>query len=136
MTAIEPGELLEAIEIPVPPAGTGWGFAEVARTHGAFALVGAIAGVTLKDATVDGARLVLFGVGPAPVSVDWLADMIRGRALDDETLTEVANRISDELDPSDDVHASAAYRKRAAGALTRRVLRQAAQRAATGSDHA
>ncbi len=60
--------------------------------------------------------------------------MIRGRALDDDTLTEVANRLSEELDPSDDVHASAAYRKRAAGALTRRVLRQAAQRAATESD--
>jgi CO/xanthine dehydrogenase FAD-binding subunit len=134
MTAIEPGEMLEAIDIPVPPARTGWGFAEVARTHGAFALVGAVAGVTLNDKTVERARLVLFGVGPTPVSADWLTEMTRGRALDEDTLTEVAGRVADELDPVDDVHATARYRKRAAAALTRRVLRQAAARAREGGE--
>jgi CO/xanthine dehydrogenase FAD-binding subunit len=128
MTAIEPGEMLEAIEIPVPPPRTGWGFAEVARTHGAFALVGAIGGVTLNGGGAERVRLVLFGVGPVPVSMDW----INARTLDDDAITEIAHRVSDELDPADDVHASAAYRKRAAGALTRRVLRQAAARAAAG----
>jgi CO/xanthine dehydrogenase FAD-binding subunit len=89
MTAIEPGELLEAIEIPVPSAGTDWGFEEVARTHGAFALVGAIAGVTLNtnNGTPDRVRLVLFGVAPTPMSVDWVTEATRGRTLDDETLT-------------------------------------------------
>jgi carbon-monoxide dehydrogenase medium subunit len=59
-------------------------------------------------------------------------DWINARTLDDDAITEIAHRVSDELDPADDVHASAAYRKRAAGALTRRVLRQAAARAAAG----
>jgi CO/xanthine dehydrogenase FAD-binding subunit len=134
MTAIEPGEMLEAIDIPVAPPRTGWGFAEVARTHGAFALVGAVARVTLGDTAIQGARLVLFGVGPVPVSADWIEDTLRGRALDEDTITDVATRVSDELDPSDDVHASASYRKRAAAALTRRVLRQAATRASARSD--
>ena len=130
MTAIEPGELLEVVEIPVPPPQTGWGFVEVARTHGAFALVGAVAGVVLRDAAVEQSRLVLFGVGPAPLSVDWVEDMIRGRSLeDDDAFTEVEQRITTELEPIDDVHASAAYRRRAAGALAGRVLRQAASRA-------
>ena len=130
MTAIDPGELLEAIEVPVPPARTGWGFAEVARTHGAFALVGAIAGLTLKDLAVERARLVLFGVAAAPVSIDWVEDSLLGRELDDDVLAEVQHRVSAELEPVDDVHATAAYRRRAAGALAHRVLRQAAARAA------
>jgi aerobic carbon-monoxide dehydrogenase medium subunit len=130
MTAIEPGEMLEAIDIPVPPPGTGWGFAEVARTHGAFALVGAIAGVTLEEGTVERVRLVLFGVAATPVSMDWVS----ARRLDEDTIAEIANRVGDELDPVDDVHASASYRKRAAAALPRRVLRQAATRAGTRSD--
>jgi aerobic carbon-monoxide dehydrogenase medium subunit len=131
MTAIEPGELLEAIEVPVPPPRTGWGFAEVARTHGAFALVGAIAGATINDQTVGRVRLVLFGVGPAPLSIDCIEDVIRGRNLedDDEMLAEVEHRVSGEVEPVDDVHASAAYRRRAAGVLARRVLRQAVARA-------
>lgn len=130
MTAIEPGELLEAIEVPVPPQSTGWGFSEVARTHGAFALVGAIAGVTIRNQTAERACLVLFGVGPTPVEIDWLQDAVRGRNLeDDDVLAEVEQRVRAELDPVDDVHASAAYRKRAAGALARRVLRQATTRA-------
>jgi aerobic carbon-monoxide dehydrogenase medium subunit len=115
MTAIQPGELLEAIEVPVPPVGSGWGFAEVARTHGAFALVGAVARVG-----PSAARLVLFGVGPAPVAVE----------LDDDSLTDIEPRVSAELEPIDDVHASAAYRRRAAGALAKRVLHQAAERSA------
>jgi CO/xanthine dehydrogenase FAD-binding subunit len=133
MTAIEPGELLEAIDIPVPPAHTGWGFAEVARTHGAFALVGAIAGVSLKDARVEQARLVVFGVGPVPVTVDWIQEAVRGRPLDDDVLAEVGHRVGEELEPVDDVHASGAYRRRAAAALSRRVLRQAAKRAAASN---
>jgi CO/xanthine dehydrogenase FAD-binding subunit len=115
MTAIEPGELLEVIEVPLPLGGTGWGFAEVARTHGAFALVGAIARVE-----PGAARLVLFGVGPAPVAV----------RLDDDPLTDIEDRVRAEVDPIDDVHASAAYRRRAAGALAKRVLQQASERAA------
>jgi carbon-monoxide dehydrogenase medium subunit len=134
MTAIEPGELLEAIDIPLSPSRTGWGFAEVARTHGAFALVGAIASVTLNGATPERARLVLFGVGPVPVSADWLEEVINGRALDDDVLAEVEQKVTEELDPADDVHASARYRRRVAGALARRVLRQAATRAAAASE--
>lgn len=130
MTALEPGELLEAVELPVPPPDTGWGFSEVACTHGAFALVGAMALVGLeRDGAVQRARLTMFGVGPTPVSVDWLEQAICGRTLDDELLKEVGARVSEELSPPDDVHASAAYRRRAAGALARRVLRQAVLRA-------
>jgi CO/xanthine dehydrogenase FAD-binding subunit len=40
-TALSPGELLIAIEVPDPPPGARMGFAEHARTHGDFAVAGA-----------------------------------------------------------------------------------------------
>lgn len=135
MTAIEPGELIEAVELPVPPAGTGWGFAEVARTHGAFALVGAVAQLGLDHSgAVTRARLAMFGVGATPVSVEWLEPAVRGRALDNELLAEVGSRLSSDLEPLDDVQASSAYRRRAAGRLAQRVLRQAMLRANPSED--
>src|SRR5207249_1696051 len=52
-TAVSPGELLEAVEVPVPPAGSGWAFLEIARVHGAFALAGAAASCEI-EITVNG----------------------------------------------------------------------------------
>ena len=61
-TAVEPGELLEAVELDAPPAGTGSAFVELTRVHGAFALVGVAALVGLgTDGTVARARLALCG---------------------------------------------------------------------------
>src|SRR5215472_13321231 len=49
----------------LPPAGAGWGFAEVARRHGDFALAGAMALICCgDDGRVAGARIAFFGVGP------------------------------------------------------------------------
>lgn len=130
ITALEPGELLEAVEIPVPPPGTGWGFREVASTHGAFALAGAAAVLRLDAAgAVEYVRVALMGVGSVPVTPGWLSDAMLGRELGDELLGDVASRLRDVLDPPDDAHASAAYRRRAASALALRALRDAAGRA-------
>ena len=51
------GALATAVRFTLPPAGSGWGFAEVSRRHGDFALVGAVAVLTrAADGTVAGDR--------------------------------------------------------------------------------
>ncbi|HKX04894.1 MAG TPA: FAD binding domain-containing protein, partial [Methylomirabilota bacterium] len=45
-TALGPDELATAVRFTLPPPEAGWGFAEVSRRHGDFALVGAVAVVT------------------------------------------------------------------------------------------
>ncbi|MFI5376710.1 MAG: FAD binding domain-containing protein, partial [Candidatus Rokuibacteriota bacterium] len=67
-TALEPDELLAGIEVPAAPAPrAGHGFAEVARRHGDFALVGACAVLALDAGGVcRHARLVIFGAGDGP----------------------------------------------------------------------
>lgn len=82
MTALAPDELLVEIEVPAPPAGSGTGFAEHARTHGDFALGGAAALVA------DGeARLALLGAGPVPVRFDGAADGLVDAAVAGLSLT-------------------------------------------------
>lgn len=131
MTARAPGELLAAVEIPVPAPGTGWGFAEVASTHGAFALAGAAAVLRLDrpGGVVEHVRLTLLGVAGTPVTPDWVAPALAGRPPAEEALAQVGARLRDTLEPRDDAQVSAAYRRRAAAELAVRVLRDAARRA-------
>lgn len=129
-TAIEPGELLVAVELEPPPRGSGSAFLEVARTHGAFALAAAAAVLHLDDGgRIDHARVALAGVGGVPHVPAWLGEVTGGEAPDGALFRRVGERVGDEVEPFDDVHATAQYRKRVAAVLTARALAAAAGRA-------
>src|SRR5262249_36529861 len=67
-TGLCPDSRLSEVRFALPPGGAGWGFAEVARRHGDFALVGAIALLWLDvDGRIADARLAFFGAGGTPV---------------------------------------------------------------------
>jgi aerobic carbon-monoxide dehydrogenase medium subunit len=135
-TAIEPGELLVGIDVDLPPAGSGWAFQEVARTHGAFALVGVATVVHLDaEGLIDHAALALCGVGGAPHVATWLSDIAIGERPGDTLFEQVARRVHDEVSPYDDGHATSGYRKRVALTLTERALRAATARS-NGRAHA
>ena len=69
-TAIEPEELLTEIRIPPRSADWRWGFQEVCRREGDFALVGAVALLELDgDGVCRAARIRMFGVGGKPVRI-------------------------------------------------------------------
>jgi carbon-monoxide dehydrogenase medium subunit len=132
-TAVQPGELLVAIDVEPPLAGSGWAFLEVARTHGAFALAG-VAAVVHVDAggTILHAALAMCGVGGAPYAATWLADMTTGERPDEALFEQVAQRVHEEISPYDDGHATADYRRRVAVVLTQRALLAAAARSNGG----
>jgi carbon-monoxide dehydrogenase medium subunit len=132
MTALAPGELLTAIEVDVPPPGTGSAFVEVARTHGAFALACAAALVRVgADGRIDFARLALGGVGGVPYVPEWLGEAVVGSAPDAALFAGVAERIGRELRVSDDEHGG--YRRKVSGVLAARALTAAASRSGGGS---
>ncbi len=106
-TARSDEELIEAIDIPCRTAGHGYAFSEFARRHGDFAIVACAA-----IARADGARLAIGGVADVPTARDFL-DM--GSDALDDALDDFAS----ELDPRDDLHATADYRR----ALIRRLGR-------------
>lgn len=129
-TALRPGELLSRIDVPFPPPGTGWAFVEVARTHGAFALVGAAALVRLgRNGRIDAARLALCSVGSTPLASTWLDGLLVGERPNDSAFDAVVARVAAEVEPQDDVHATGEYRRKVAGVLAKRSLRLATSRA-------
>ena len=128
-TALEPDELLTSVSVPAPEARTGHGFAEVARRHGDFALVGACAVVGLDAAGVcRHARLVFFGVGDAPRAAR-AASYLVGERPAPARFAEVGRAAAHELDARADLHAPAEYRRRVAVGLGARALVMAAARA-------
>lgn len=132
-TAIEPGELLVAVDFEPAREGAGWGFGEVARTHGAFALAGAAAILHVaRGGEIDFARLALLGVGSVPYVPEWLEGMTVREAPDESLFARIGARVGEEIAPLDDIHASADYRRRVAAVLTARALRDAAARSNGG----
>ena len=110
-SAIEPGELLLGVEVEAPPPETGWAFVEVARTNGAFALAAAAALVRMDaDGSIARARLALAGVGGVPYIPAWLDDVAVGEMPGEALFGRVGERVRDEVEPFDDVHAPASYR--------------------------
>jgi aerobic carbon-monoxide dehydrogenase medium subunit len=128
-SAIEPGEMLVAVEVDPPPTGAGWSLQEIARTHGAFALAGVAALLHVGgDGRIDRVRLALLGVGSVPYVPEWLDEMALGEPADELLFRRIGERVRDEVAPFDDVHATAEYRKRVAAVLTARALAGAAAR--------
>ena len=130
-TALAPDELLTEIALPPWPARTGSSLQEVAIRRGDFALGGVAATLTLDaQGRVGDARIVCFGVGPRPVRATAAERSLVGGAPAAPALAEAGRLASASVDPSDDIHASGAYRKRLAGVLTTRALATALESAA------
>ena len=128
-TALDAAELAMRARFTLPPDGAGWGFAEVTRRHGDFALVGCVAVLALDSGgVVWHARLGFFGVGGTPVRSAVGEAVLVGREPTDTRRLEAARAAAAALSPDGDIHATAAYRKQVAAVLAERVLAAAAAR--------
>jgi len=130
-TNAEPEELLTEIAIPSMPPRSGWALKEVSRRPHDFALVGVAVLVSLdQDQRCQSARIGLFSVGDGPVEAHQAARALIGQAPTTEAVraaVEIAS--TQDIDPSSDIHATAAYRRYLAKTLTQRALETAFERA-------
>ncbi|WP_045522130.1 FAD binding domain-containing protein [Neobacillus niacini] len=129
-TTIETNEILVSIEIPIPPANTGYAIDEFTLRKGDFAIVLAAASVTLDEqGKVKSATLCLGGVDGVPVLLDEVTEELIGNFPDSDLILECCNRIGDLVDPEPDIHASGEYRRDLSITYAKRVLERAAMRA-------
>ena len=133
-TAIEPGEMLVAVELPAWPAGTATCFTEFSRRQGDFALAGAGAALAFDDGgRVERAGLALMGVGDRPFDGSAIAnELICGETPSEAAVQAVAERVQSDVEPSSDLHAPADYRRHLAGVMAQRALLGAVQRGTSG----
>jgi CO/xanthine dehydrogenase FAD-binding subunit len=122
-------ELLTEIVLPKLPPRTGWGFEEVARRHGDFALAAVAATVTVSGGAIEQARIALTGVGPTALRAHEAEGLLIGHALEPDLVNRVIEAVRAAIEPETDLHASSDYRRHLAGVLTGRALAAAWRRA-------
>jgi aerobic carbon-monoxide dehydrogenase medium subunit len=118
-TALTGRDVLTAIRVPVASGTTRVGFAEFARRHGDYAMVGLAACAQADGKRLNEVRLAYFGVGATPVRARKAE-----AALTDGNVEAAVGALAEDLDPPDDVQASGAVKAHLAGVLLRRVARQ------------
>ncbi len=133
-TALEPGELVAEMALSPAAPRTGWSFLEVARRHGDYAQAGVAAVVVLdEDGGCREARLVYLSVGEVPLEAVEAGRLLVERGLTGEAIDEAARHAAEsEIEPTGDIHASAAFKRHLARVLTGRALRVARERAGNG----
>ncbi len=132
-TALRDGEVVIEARFPNLPERAGSAFVELARRHGDFALGAAGAVVKLAaDGTVEEARLCFAGFHSVPVRANAAEESLAGKLPRDAEFAAAAALAASALNPTSDVHTSAAYRRSLAVVLARRALRLAATRAGVG----
>lgn len=116
-TALGPQDVLTAIRVPAATKDTRVGFAELARRHGDYAIVGLAASARADGKGLADVRLAYFGVGATPVRAKKAEAALAGGNID-------AAVAALDLEPHDDVQATAIVKKHLAGVLLRRVAKQ------------
>ena len=126
-TALAPDEIIVEIRLPPWPTGRRWGFQEFARRRGDFALAAA---ALFYDQDARGkacnAHVGVIGVGDRPLRLAAVEDVLNGQAIDAATIAKAEAAAAAAVDPQDDIHASAAYRRALVGTLVERALKGAA----------
>jgi aerobic carbon-monoxide dehydrogenase medium subunit len=125
-TAIQPGELL--VEIRVPVLGPQWGTAyeKFQRVAQAWAIVGVAALVRSDGDSIAEARIGLTNMGPTPLRASAAEQALAGVSAQNGGIAQAAERAADDTEPPADLSAQPDYRRHLARVLTRRAVRQAA----------
>jgi carbon-monoxide dehydrogenase medium subunit len=128
-TALTPDEIIVEVRLPAWPERRRWGFEEFARRRGDFAMAGA---AVFYDQNENGkarnAHVGVIGVADRPLRLPSVEDVLNGRIIDQAAIAAAEAATCAAVDPQDDIHASAAYRRALVGTMVERALKRAGAR--------
>jgi carbon-monoxide dehydrogenase medium subunit len=127
-TTLEPDELLTEIRLPFLDAGWRTGFAEFSRRAGDFALAMCTAFLRFEDGCIAEARLGVGGATDRPLRIAAAEAVLTGTEGGPDIRREAGNIAAEKIDPLEDIHASAPYRRDLVRAMVGRALLQAVAR--------
>ncbi len=129
-TDLGPTEILTEVRMPVLAPGTGWGFYEVSRRKGDFALAGAAVLLALGGGRIRSACIAVFGVNATALRLAAAEQTLIGQAPDPVLFEQAGSAGAAEVEePIADVHASAELRRNLVSVVVQRALAQALSRA-------
>jgi len=121
-TALRPGELVIAGELPVAGEGYRSVFLELARRRGDYAIVGLAAHARVTAGRINDARLAFLGAAGKPVLALRTAAQLEGRTPDAPALAAAQAALGEELEASADLYCSGATKLHLARVLLGRAL--------------
>jgi carbon-monoxide dehydrogenase medium subunit len=127
-TALKADEIITEIHLPAWPAARRYGFQEFARRRGDFAMAGVALYYDVAAGKAANAHVGVFGVGDCQRRLAKAEAALNGQAVDDALAVKVGEAAAAEVEPQDDIHASAAYRRALTGTLAERALKAAMAR--------
>jgi carbon-monoxide dehydrogenase medium subunit len=129
-TALEAGEILVAIRVPVPAARSGGAYVKLERKVGDFATAAVAAQVTLSAAgACEQVGLGLTNVGLTPIKATQAEQALRGQRPDEAAIAAAARLAAEAAQPAEDLRGPVEYKRDLVRVLTARALRRAVQRA-------
>jgi carbon-monoxide dehydrogenase medium subunit len=128
MTTLEPDELLTEIRLPLLDDTWRAGFAEFSRRAGDFALAMCAAFLRFEDGRIAEARLGIGAAADRPLRIAAAEAALIGTDGGPEIRREAGKIAAETVDPLEDIHASAAYRRDLVRAMVGRALDQASAR--------
>ena len=128
-TALEPGEIVREIIVPVEAAGTGVSYQKMAQPASGFAIVGAAARVRKSGGKVSFVQVGITGLAGKAFRATGVEKLLSGAAGSAADVQKAATAAADGVDANTDLHASAPYRRQMAKVYMARALTQALARA-------
>ncbi|MEJ8836968.1 FAD binding domain-containing protein [Ramlibacter sp. AN1133] len=130
-TDLRPDELLLGADVPIATAADWFGFDELARRHGDYAVAGLAVAARFQGAVAQQVRLAFLGMGATPLRARRTEALLAGKPLTTATVEIALASLKAELDPVADLHHASATKRHLASVLARRLLAAAhASRAA------
>ncbi|QKC97471.1 FAD binding domain-containing protein [Mesorhizobium sp. NZP2298] len=129
-TALEPGEILTSVSVPVPPVGHGYAYEKLKRKIGDYATAAAAVVLTMSGGKVATCVIGLTNLSETPLLAEDAAQAVIGTSLDDAALKRSAEAAEAVMEPAGDGRGPAEYRKHVGGILVQRALKRAAAKAA------
>lgn len=129
-TALEPGEILREIRIPVPQGRYGQAYLKAPQPASGFAVVGvAVHLVRNPGGACESASIGITGVASKAYRASGVEAALVGSALDDATIASAAATAADGISINGDLYASESYRTHLAIVYARRAIAAATAKA-------
>ena len=126
MTTLAEDELLRDVRLPLLPKDARFGFYEFSRRAGDYAIAMALATYRLKDGVIIEPRVGVGGAEGRPRRIAEAEAALAGQKPGAEVFRAAGEAAAAAVDPLEDVHADAEFRRDLVRAVTRRALERAA----------
>jgi aerobic carbon-monoxide dehydrogenase medium subunit len=129
-TALEPGEIVSEVVVPVEPGLTGTSYQKFLQPASGFAIVGVAARIRQEGGKLSLVRIGITGLSGCSYRARKAEDALAGKAATDAAILAAAALAADGVEAASDLHASAEYRRTLAAVYTARAIRAGLSRSA------